>query len=94
MTKTKHTPGPWKISKDGTAGMSHEIRAEFVTVARTYSSAKECNDNARLIAAAPELLQALKWTIGALESECGDKLHCSALYQDALAAIAKAEGGE
>lgn len=58
-----HTPGPWHIRK----GPDRYIVADpekvdggisWVTVARAYPDAKEQDANARLIAAAPELLAA------------------------------------
>lgn len=94
---TKHTPGPWKATKGG------EIRAVQdsieITIAVTFDLREDDRGtkkeaNARLIAAAPELLEALRDLAGWAEMyrdsvayESGRK-HIYA----ARAAIAKAEG--
>jgi len=59
---TKHTPGPWSVCNDG-----HETQSTFLIgtnenpdVARIYDITKEAPANAKLIAAAPELLAALQ----------------------------------
>jgi hypothetical protein len=67
--KTKHTPGPWIIEdaqeKDNCFGISsmnggHYIWKEFVTVYSHSSFRGQGKANAKLIAAAPDLLEALK----------------------------------
>ena len=88
---SKHTPGPWaiyvnapsdivirKMSKDG---------YELCSIARVSSGYA----NARLIAAAPELLEAL--------TDCVEHMHWTqpqgeAALKKAKAAIAKATGSE
>lgn len=63
MSDAKHTPGPWAA-----AGASYIIRitaagerAPVAEVAMPMGrSGPECSSNARLIAAAPDLLEALK----------------------------------
>ena len=68
MTKTEHTPGPWHVNaiKAGRI-VGDETSADFdklqinnanATVATVYRA-----KDARLIAAAPELLEALKWAL-------------------------------
>jgi len=57
-TKTKHTAGPWKSEFDG-----YEVfakRKEFCCVVMVMQEHHEYKANARLIAAAPELLEACK----------------------------------
>lgn len=49
----KHTPGPWHLSTDGFTTMITDANGDEV-----YIGANEAN--ARLIAAAPELLEALQ----------------------------------
>ena len=59
---TQHTPGPWVVYDDSNDGKTNciEIAARGKTVARIYHSVPEEDlPNARLIAAAPELLEAL-----------------------------------
>jgi len=92
---SKHTPGPWAMDedkygeeidvyplKDGPPPMGRW--AEICTV-KDYESQDEMRANARLIAAAPDLLEALKLACELLEYGGFDmeKFH---------AAIAKAEG--
>lgn len=59
---SKHTPGPWVFYDDSNDGKTNriEIVATGKTVARIYNSVPaEDLPNARLIAAAPELLDTL-----------------------------------
>lgn len=95
-TESKHTPGPW--SRSGT-----HIRYQKNPGAYRFDIAEVFRDvgaltsvaNARLIAAAPELLEALR----IVHSEMGKRISHDAFEEfseackDAiLAAIAKAEG--
>lgn len=103
---SEFTPGPWKYSKtsdrvpfsfsgyivgkDGLAGFWALVKA---TLASDESRDSEMKANARLIAAAPDMyeaLKALRALVGATES---DRL-CLYEYarKQADAAIAKAEG--
>lgn len=96
MTKAKHQPGPWSIKGytlfSGETVVGSVVDANGETVRLTgvaLSGGPVCEANARLIAAAPELLAALK--------ECADLIvgingRDSWHYQQAMAAIAKAEG--
>ena len=59
--KVKHTPGPWKVNT------AYDVRTIYpksqgygVTIARIHNHFVEPEANAKLIAAAPELLAALK----------------------------------
>ena len=91
-----HTPGPWLVDED----CAWWIGAAGHRVAEAFGGA-ECNANAKLIAAAPDLLAALQHFAAQSVSddaqchvgictpaECG---RCGAILQ-ARAAIAKAEG--
>lgn len=91
MSETKHTPGPWRVS----SGMV-ETEANSLPIAwmdrepGNGTLPVERDENARLIAAAPELLSALKAILGG-------QLHGSIdlyaqRFEDARAAVAKAEG--
>lgn len=58
---TKHTPGPWSFYDDSNDGKTNRIEIVAIgkTVARIYHSVPEEDlPNARLIAAAPDLLAA------------------------------------
>jgi len=80
-----HTPGPWYQHRE-------TVQAPNGTLVATLANANgTCNDNARLIAAAPELLEALQMALPHLESVA---MKDNAAYALARAAIAKATGGE
>lgn len=70
MNKSKHTPGPWNIKRPNPEGfgnpMSLIIDKTGFGVAElfTCNNAEEQKANARLIAAAPELLA---WTVELLK---------------------------
>ncbi|MFY2855016.1 hypothetical protein ACOTJG_13670 [Achromobacter xylosoxidans] len=97
---TNHTPGPWV--RDTGSGSGCDVRAENGRkVAATWginngdphrpAYRAECDANARLIAAAPELLEALEWALRAMEARNplwaeGER------FIAARAAIAKAKG--
>ena len=59
MAETKHTPGPWRIHCDLYAEAGDNL---IVAKAKQFTDYKVSMANARLIAAAPELLEALKET--------------------------------
>lgn len=84
MTR-QHTPGPWVHNGQGDITHSDEQPIAFVN----FTAYAEGQSNARLIAAAPELLAALEKAAAALEARCAfgeaDK---------ANAIISKATGGE
>lgn len=88
MTKTKHTPGPWKVQKPDSQSYAHTITGNGFWIADVAHGAIKDDDvaNAHLIAAAPELLEALK--------KCLPRMHPThPEYENAVAVIAKAEGG-
>ena len=65
--KTTHTPGPWKTDRAGVNVVDPSEKAEYVIAFCKGASIAELTANARLIAAAPELLDALIAASGALE---------------------------
>lgn len=91
---SKHTPGPWQWTQHFDPTISI-YKDGFGQIARLYdSSAGTGKANARLIAAAPDLLEALR--ICATQSTGPDWTPEQALAfikQHARAAIAKATGG-
>ena len=106
-TTAQHTPGPWQMSRqeyDNTHSTDLSIYAPVPphnnpkSICRVYGEGglsaiiEERDANAALIAAAPELLAALKFCAAALEAEAG-KLYAAHLEQ-ARAAIAKTTGRE
>ena len=84
-----HTPGPWRASDDGRVFWAEPTGPN---TARHTTLARECsNANARLIAAAPELLAALE----ALALSYGAMFppnKTTPVLQKAIAAIVKATG--
>lgn len=95
-TKTEHTPGPWHAGKSAgyeTHGqMLINPEADGRTIAVVYNGAA----NARLIAAAPELLEALQRAESALAHFISKEYAPHRPWTDTLdharAAIAKAKG--
>lgn len=96
----KHTPGPWHYrthdgsigsidAADGTA-VAQAFQVNPISVDLTQASRVA---NAKLIAAAPELLEALKEITEAFEGRCADweNPEFNDCYNKARAAIAKAE---
>ena len=92
----KHTPGPWVIIVDelsDSVSITTEKRiedsmVEICEVTAGFWSEKfetEQRANARLIASAPELLEALEWIKDYLDDKCATK-------PDLAAVIAKARG--
>jgi hypothetical protein len=51
MSSTKHTPGPWELFSTGEVWSSHGH------IVKAYASTPSDRANARLITAAPELLE-------------------------------------
>lgn len=100
--QVKHTPGPWKVTyKHGRDCMPTGVHAEENgrticqqnwMMSRSGNQA-EVEANARLIAAASELLEAAKWAQCDCTPRQRDSGHLVGCWMpDLLAAIAKAEG--
>jgi len=91
----KHTPGPWETDKvavrSGGPNGRQICLCEITVRGRPYDETyDEAIANARLIAAAPDLLEALKEWVGYVPSST-DEIE-QARIDRAIAAIAKAEG--
>lgn len=82
----KHTPGPWRFSDPWVwaEGVNGPIAR---TVCSESTSVSACESNGDLIAAAPDLLAALKHLLNASVG-----MHGSEAELRAVTAIAKAEG--
>jgi hypothetical protein len=88
---TQHTKGPWEL--EGTH-IFHKVGEEVDLCIDVYSTVHNEKYDARLIAAAPELLEALKAVMPAFDNDSISVL-CRIYADDirnAQAAIAKAEG--
>lgn len=82
MMDKKWTPGPWAVKGDrGIRGANGEC------VASTYCAAPA--EDAQLIAAAPELYDALQAMLDYCNAECGSKIYPG---HQANQALAKARG--
>lgn len=95
--KVKSTPGPWIISSRdlGPNGLAYDIDSEAGAIVASDLALGD----ARLIAAAPELLQNLKQVVACLEFavnalEAPEKSSIRENLALAKQAIAKAEGGK
>lgn len=105
-TKGQHTPGPWKLHPEHRTQV-YNSHADMPDVAYNLSALiadcctlgdrsrnAECLANARLIAAAPDLLEACRYALVRLEVIERDKgVHSHETIPELRAAIAKAEGG-
>lgn len=96
---SKHTPGPWNTSGAYRDSVYKDKIAEgglLLADCRVSERPPEvCEANARLIAAAPELLFALRELVAEADEHPGWEGHPhadTAGFQFARAAIAKAEG--
>ena len=100
MIETHHTPGPWQLAQDGSIG-SIETASGQVPIGQSFQTRpiRRAEDhmeriaNARLMAAAPELLEALQ----RLSAQCERLRMAWQLESDAertaRVVIAKAIGG-
>lgn len=101
-----HTAGPWCL--DGEDQGQHALLGVYIAqdsetggrIAQTFANClvttdDECRANARLIAAAPELLEACRAVLVGVDPDCGDP-DCEdcAWARPIRAAIAKAEVAE
>ena len=61
MSKPKHTPGPWRVTLPDECIVTNDDGHEVADCSAWYEGFPEtCAANARLIAAAPDMLAALK----------------------------------
>lgn len=76
MSEPNHSPGPWKVAKtdDGDFGIVSRYNE---WLAKCYPWAKP-EANAKLIAAAPEMLEVLRWLDN--EMDCRDDEYGGALF--------------
>jgi hypothetical protein len=105
---SKSTPGPWRVSDNNHNILSDSAGDRPVLVGTAFHDLNklsrgidsdwehdECHANARLIAAAPELLDACKalveWYDSDGEFRASDQDRWACIYNQMKAAIAKAE---
>lgn len=89
MSEVKHTPGPWLIAENSPTfvyALDSVGHNEFDLNVQGRGQFRERHiANARLIAAAPDLLEALKGVVAVADRKTDE-------FDRARAAIAKAEG--
>lgn len=97
--KQKHTPGPWEVASPAMTSdrcVRDVAHREWICGPIDGNTVTESAANARLIAAAPDLLAALRRVMEIIDA--GDDLSNEAFYgvehAQFRAAIARAEGGE
>ena len=102
-----HTPDTWfrygndpeddfYVTVRGGAHLTEEGEEEEETVCTVcHNDLESAQANARLIAAAPDLLEALEWCLNAMNHAYGGADNFAAMEKDkARAAITKATGGD
>ena len=99
MNNTKHTPGPWYVGDDGNVWRTPTADRTGTNICDMVSSVTidETQANGRLIAAAPELLEALESFLRAPHIGSSGPGSCTIEVQEfnlkaARAAIARAMG--
>ena len=93
--KTKHTQGPWTVSNNWIVGPDWRQSAGMGPIAKQYGAYLPATEeaNARLIAAAPELLEAVRETLRQLDAPDCPSIPDGAMVRGRLYnALAKAEG--
>jgi hypothetical protein len=98
QTKTKYTPGPWAFDNSGFVYPSNNGQhpSEKDMICQFFSKSERdfdnCEANAKLIAAAPDLLEALKEMLRHTDGNCAElpTTTFSKAERNARAAIEKA----
>lgn len=91
----QHTPGPWYVGENRPTGYAHILApamerggpVKIICDMQTYAS--NHNEDANLIAAAPELLEALEYALKQIEDCAPELVNTQKVLR---AAIAKAKG--
>ena len=90
----KHTPGPWKAEKYCIWANNHN-GSVYIAGTQTGIDTDQQKANARLIAAAPDLLRALEiiqgWSACQCREKHGDNPNCCVLVAEKAIARAKGE---
>lgn len=79
MSESKHTPGPWEVM--GGVVVTRSENGQLIDVSDCCTGAASVKDpftiaaNARLIAAAPDLLKVLRMVAGGRGIQCGPECH-------------------
>ena len=99
MSDAKHTPGPWRVAPGFSKARVED--ADGICVGFSWGRGEETEANASLIAAAPDLLAAIKGAMHEINDEI-EQRKCSgndeywaslqAIWERCDAAVRKAEG--
>ncbi len=98
MSDTKHTPGPWRVQNGSVYALAPDGSFGSLPVAHmdrdpgNGTRPVERDANARLIAAAPEMVEALRGALEVLDGRANDFSSKSEACKACRAAIRKAEG--
>lgn len=84
--QTKHTAGPWEVQGNNIVATKGNVDVAVICYSGEHFTGED-KANARLIAAAPELLDALRWIV---DSYLPDGTVAAQTVENARAAIAKA----
>ena len=92
MAEERHTPGPWEISRDAVPAGFVQVTVYEERTGRRVATAFKEEANARLISAAPDLLEACERVLRAEEwAVTEDRLDSAERVAILRAAIAKAQ---
>ena len=93
---TKHTPGPWRVTPPSMGRWKVCTESDKRIVGEASGFCLDADANARMFAAAPQLLEALREMVSLCElgdiDENTDVFGWGGAFKDAKAAIAKATG--
>lgn len=95
MSEIKPTPGPWAVARMTPCRVdtaSGSISISWSSNNDSGAREREAEANARLIAAAPELLEALKACAAVCAGETMNKRGLISALEQARAALAKCQG--
>ena|SRR5690606_7697023 len=97
MSKSEHTPGPWVATSDNNTYPGYLIRSDskpgYIAEIRAFTTQDEVDANKSLIAAAPELYEALCKTRRTIQALIDDGYMGYVDLRSSIdAALAKAEG--
>jgi hypothetical protein len=91
---SNHTPGPWTIYGDYSIMGNDRIMVADCNIFSRKRSAEDCANNAKIIAASPDLLATLEAALPLLEKCSHTHFNGDKVYKQAVEAVQKAKGGD
>jgi hypothetical protein len=91
MSEIKHTPGPWSYEA-GQEDFVYDAKGNVVADTWYYACGEKSEANARLIATAPDLLEAANWAANYIDTILDP--NAWKVLDSLRAAIAKATGSQ